>query len=142
MEDGTPTARTGKILSSTPMGRFVKPEELNGALEFLADDEKSSAVTGVVIPVDCGFGNYSEFNMKDRYIVCIDSDGCVMDTMNFKHKLCFIHWRTKMWNVKNKERFLQIWNNVNLFSETRGINRFKGLYLTFDILSKDDSVNL
>lgn len=58
-EDKTPTARTGKILSSTPMGRFVTPEELNGALEFLADDEKSSAVTGIVIPVDCGFSAYS-----------------------------------------------------------------------------------
>lgn len=58
-EDGTPTARTGKILNATPMGRFVTPDEINGALEFLADSEKSSAVTGIVIPVDCGFSAYS-----------------------------------------------------------------------------------
>lgn len=58
-EDGTPTARTNKILSATPMGRFVTPEELNGALEFLVDSSKSSAVTGIVIPVDCGFSAYS-----------------------------------------------------------------------------------
>lgn len=58
-EDGTATARTNKILSATPMGRFVTPDEINGALEFLVDDEKSSAVTGIVIPVDCGFSAYS-----------------------------------------------------------------------------------
>lgn len=58
-ENGIPTARTEKILSSTPMGRFVESKELNGALEFLIDYEKSSAVTGVVIPVDCGFAAYS-----------------------------------------------------------------------------------
>ena len=35
--DGTPTARTGKILAATPMGRFGQPEELLGALRFLTD---------------------------------------------------------------------------------------------------------
>lgn len=44
----------------------------------------------------------------------------------------------KVFNVKNEKRFLEIWNNVNLFSETRGINRFKGLYLSFEIMSKED----
>lgn len=57
--DGTPTARTNKILNNTPMQRFVTPEELNGAVEFLVDDAKSSAITGVVLPVDCGFAAYS-----------------------------------------------------------------------------------
>ncbi|WP_156299604.1 SDR family oxidoreductase [Streptobacillus canis] len=58
-DNGNPTKRTEKILNSTPMGRFVLPEELNGALEFLADSSKSSAVTGICIPVDCGFSAYS-----------------------------------------------------------------------------------
>ena len=58
-EDGTPTARTGKILAATPMGRFGTPEELLGALLFLADDKAASFVTGVVIPVDGGFSAYS-----------------------------------------------------------------------------------
>ncbi|WP_064580723.1 SDR family oxidoreductase [Streptobacillus moniliformis] len=58
-DNGNPTKRTEKILNSTPMGRFVKPEELNGVLEFLADSDKSSAVTGICIPVDCGFSAYS-----------------------------------------------------------------------------------
>ncbi len=58
-DDGTPTARTGKILAATPMKRFGKPEELLGALKFLTDAEAASFVTGVVIPVDGGFSAYS-----------------------------------------------------------------------------------
>ncbi|MBR5489781.1 MAG: SDR family oxidoreductase, partial [Oscillospiraceae bacterium] len=57
--DGTPTARTGKILAATPMGRFGQPEELLGALQFLLDDTASGFITGVVIPVDGGFSAYS-----------------------------------------------------------------------------------
>lgn len=57
--DGTPTARTGKILAATPMGRFGKSEELLGALLYLVNDEAASFVTGVVIPVDGGFSAYS-----------------------------------------------------------------------------------
>lgn len=57
--DGTPTARTGKILAATPMGRFGKSEELNGALLFLLNNEAASFITGVVIPVDGGFSSYS-----------------------------------------------------------------------------------
>ncbi|MBR6522930.1 MAG: SDR family oxidoreductase [Oscillospiraceae bacterium] len=58
-EDGTPTARTGKILAATPMGRFGTPEELLGALLFLVDEKSASFVTGIVIPVDGGFSAYS-----------------------------------------------------------------------------------
>ena len=57
--DGTPTARTGKILAATPMGRFGKSEELLGALLYLVSDEAAAFVTGVVIPVDGGFSAYS-----------------------------------------------------------------------------------
>ena len=58
-EDGTPTARTGKILAATPMGRFGEADELLGALNFLTDPAKSAFVTGVVLPVDGGFSAYS-----------------------------------------------------------------------------------
>lgn len=57
--DGTPTPRTDKILSSTPMGRFGKAEELVGTLLFLVSKDASSFVNGVVIPVDGGFSAYS-----------------------------------------------------------------------------------
>ena len=58
-EDGTPTPRTGKILAATPMGRFGKSEELDGALLFLVNNEAASFITGIVIPVDGGFSSYS-----------------------------------------------------------------------------------
>lgn len=58
-DDGTPTARTGKILAATPMGRFGKSEELEGGLLFLVNEEAAGFITGVVLPVDGGFSAYS-----------------------------------------------------------------------------------
>ncbi len=58
-EDGTPTARTGKILAGTPQKRFGEVGELIGTLLWLASDEASGFVTGVVVPVDGGFNAYS-----------------------------------------------------------------------------------
>lgn len=58
-EDGTPTARSGKILRNTPMNRFVDSEELLGGVFFLCDDKAASAITGVVLPIDAGFAAYS-----------------------------------------------------------------------------------
>ena len=57
--DGTPTARSHKILNGTPMGRFAESEELLGGMFFLTDDKAASAVTGVILPIDCGFAAYS-----------------------------------------------------------------------------------
>ena len=58
-DDGTPTARTGKILNATPMGRFGVPEDLIGAVLFLLDEKCSGFITGVVLPIDGGFNAYS-----------------------------------------------------------------------------------
>ena len=58
-EDGTPTARSAKILNGTPTGRYVDASELLGATLFLCDDRSASAITGVVLPIDCGFAAYS-----------------------------------------------------------------------------------
>ena len=58
-EDGTPTARSAKILNGTPMNRFVDSEELLGGTLFLCDEKAASAITGVVLPIDCGFAAYS-----------------------------------------------------------------------------------
>lgn len=58
-EDGTPTARTGKILAATPMKKFGEISDLIGTLMWLADDRASGFVTGTVIPVDGGFSAYS-----------------------------------------------------------------------------------
>ena len=58
-EDGQPTARSAKILKGTPMDRFVDASELIGGTLFLCDDKSASAITGVVLPIDCGFAAYS-----------------------------------------------------------------------------------
>lgn len=58
-EDGTPTARTNKILAATPMKRLGEPQELSGALLFLCDKDYSGFVTGTTIAVDGGFNAYS-----------------------------------------------------------------------------------
>ena len=58
-EDGTPPARTGKILAGTPQKKFGEVSDLIGTLLWLASDEASGFVTGVIIPVDGGFNAYS-----------------------------------------------------------------------------------
>ena len=58
-EDGTPTARSNKILNGTPTHRYLDATELLGATLFLCDDRAASAITGVVLPIDGGFAAYS-----------------------------------------------------------------------------------
>lgn len=58
-EDGSFTARAGKIINSTPMERFGKAEELIGTLLFLISEDAASFITGTVIPIDGGFSAYS-----------------------------------------------------------------------------------
>ncbi|MBO4468673.1 MAG: SDR family oxidoreductase, partial [Clostridia bacterium] len=57
--DGTPTARTGKILAATPMKRLGEVSELCGCLLWLLSEDAAGFVTGAVIPVDGGFSAYS-----------------------------------------------------------------------------------
>ena len=57
--DGTPTARTNKILNATPMGRFGEVKELVGATLFLIDNKAASFITGICVPIDGGFSSYS-----------------------------------------------------------------------------------
>lgn len=58
-EKGKPTPRANKILNNTPMGRFGEAEELIGGILFLMDENYSSFVNGVVLPIDGGFSAYS-----------------------------------------------------------------------------------
>lgn len=58
-KDGSPTARTGKILAATPMGRFGEAEELLGSMLFLLNEEAAGFITGVILPIDGGFSAYS-----------------------------------------------------------------------------------
>ena len=71
---------------------------------------------------------FDSFERKHDFLVCVDSDGCVMDTMNCKHFHCFGPCMVTEWGLEEwKDEILDRWNVINLFSMTRGINRFKGL---------------
>ena len=75
-----------------------------------------------------------------EYLVCVDSDGCAMDTMNSKHEQCFGPVMISMWGLTDQNETVQKeWNRVNLFSETRGINRFLALELVLKNIGMTES---
>ena len=68
------------------------------------------------------------FVKQKDYLICVDSDGCAMDTMNIKHFRCFGPCMVREWALGQWENeILTRWNEINLYTMTRGINRFKGL---------------
>ena len=70
------------------------------------------------------------FEKKRDFLICVDSDGCAMDTMDIKHIRCFGPCMVKEWGLETwQEAILARWNDINLYTMTRGINRFKGLSL-------------
>lgn len=78
-----------------------------------------------------------KFQKSKEFLVCIDSDGCAIDSMNIKHINCFGPELIGEWDLQEwKEEILERWNYVNLFSLTRGINRFKGLLLALSEIDK------
>lgn len=71
------------------------------------------------------------FKKKKDFLVCVDSDGCAMDTMNIKHFRCFGPCMIDEWELGEwRDELLVFWNDVNLYTMTRGVNRFKGLAMT------------
>ena len=64
------------------------------------------------------------------YLVCIDSDGCAVDSMTIKHEKAFSTALIDTFNLKEYEAEIRNkWYEINLYSKTRGINRFIGLNL-------------
>ena len=72
--------------------------------------------------------------VKNReYLVCVDSDGCAMDTMDIKHFRCFGPCMVEEWALEEwAQPILARWNEINLYTMTRGVNRFKGLAMALD----------
>ncbi len=63
-----------------------------------------------------------------KYLICVDSDGCAMDTMTIKHVKCFGPCLVDEWGLNDwREEILKRWNDINLYTKKRGINRFQGL---------------
>lgn len=81
--------------------------------------------------------NIKEFKKMKDFLICVDSDGCAMDTMDIKHFKCFgpsmvNEWKLDQW----EDEILTRWNEINLYTLTRGINRFAGLAVALDEIDK------
>lgn len=71
-----------------------------------------------------------DFRKKKEFLLCVDSDGCVMDTMNVKHIKGFGPCVIDEWELEEfRDEILERWNIINLYSMDRGLNRYKGLHL-------------
>ncbi|RRD95522.1 HAD family hydrolase [Clostridiales bacterium COT073_COT-073] len=85
-------------------------------------------------------GLYDYIPSKD-YLVCIDSDGCVFDTMEIKHKECFCPATVEKWELQTISKYVRdVWDYVNLYSLDRGINRFLALIKSFELLNQHPAV--
>ncbi len=79
----------------------------------------------------------SEYKKKKEFLICVDSDGCAMDTMDIKHIRCFGPCMVEEWGLEQwKEEILSRWNEINLYTMTRGINRYKGLSMALQEIDK------
>jgi phosphoglycolate phosphatase-like HAD superfamily hydrolase len=76
-----------------------------------------------------------------QFFIAIDSDGCAFDTMEIKHKECFIPNIIKHWDLQPVSKYARAAAEfVNLYSKWRGINRFPALVMVFDLLADWDKV--
>ena len=74
---------------------------------------------------------------RKSYLVCVDSDGCAIDTMSIKHTRCFGPCLVREWGLQEWEQaILDRWNQINLYSLTRGVNRFRGLVMLLQVLRR------
>lgn len=77
-----------------------------------------------------------------EYFIGIDSDGCVFDTMEIKQKECFCPNFIKHYKLQNVSKYArETWEFVNLYSKTRGVNRFLAVIETIKLLGERPEVN-
>ena len=69
-----------------------------------------------------------------NYLVCIDSDGCLLDNMELKHKECFCPAVVNVWNLQGASKYVrEVHEWVNLYSRSRGWNRFPAVVRTLEL---------
>jgi phosphoglycolate phosphatase-like HAD superfamily hydrolase len=83
----------------------------------------------------------AELKPKHDFFIGIDSDGCAFDTMEVKHKECFIPNTVKHWGLQPVSKYArEAAEFVNLYSRWRGINRWPALVMVFDLLQERPEV--
>lgn len=81
-----------------------------------------------------------EWKPRNEFLIAIDSDGCAFDTMEIKHKECFIPNIIKYWGLQAVSKYARSAAEfVNLYSKWRGVNRFPALLMTVDLLAEWDA---
>jgi phosphoglycolate phosphatase-like HAD superfamily hydrolase len=82
-----------------------------------------------------------DFKPQHDFFVGIDSDGCAFDAMELKHKECFIPVIVKVWGLQAVSKYArETCEFVNLYSRTRGLNRWIALSRVFDLLRERPEV--
>ena len=76
-----------------------------------------------------------------QFFIGIDSDGCAFDTMEIKQKECFCPNAIKHWELQKVSKYArETWEFVNLYSKSRGANRFIALIKALELLSERPEV--
>ena len=82
-----------------------------------------------------------DFRPTKDFFVGIDSDGCIFDSMEIKHKECFAPMFIKHFKLQAVSRYArEVWEFVNLYSKTRGANRFPALVRALNLLRERPQV--
>ncbi len=82
------------------------------------------------------FAKLKQLKKDKDFFVGIDSDGCAFDSMEIKHKECFIPNIINSWDLQAVSRYARAAAEfVNLYSQWRGANRFPALVMVFDLLA-------
>ena len=82
-----------------------------------------------------------DFKPTKEFFIGIDSDGCVFDSMEIKHKECFTPMFIKHFGLQPVSKYArEVWEFVNLYSKTRGANRFPALSRSLNLLRERSQV--
>src|SRR5205809_3491116 len=81
------------------------------------------------------------FRPTKEFFIGIDSDGCIFDSMEIKHKECFTPMFIKHFKLQSVSKYArEVWEFVNLYSKTRGVNRFPALSRSLNLLRERPEV--
>lgn len=82
-----------------------------------------------------------DFTPSRKFFIGIDSDGCVFDSMEIKHKECFAPMFIKHFHLQAASKYArEVWEFVNLYSKDRGANRFPALAKAIQLLAERPEV--
>ncbi len=88
-------------------------------------------------PADTSVADLKNLQPKNGYFIGIDSDGCAFDSMEIKQKECFCPAVIKNFDLQAVSKYArEVWEFVNLYSKSRGCNRFLAVPRALELLSK------